>query len=121
MLAGLDGDVFTRALGRLILQGESIAGDRMQVDDVNYSIKLFLPDSHAKWILAYVEPNDTGLAWGLGDLGHDIVEFGVIPLAELRELSGPLGCRVQIDLFYERDRNFKEVWEMCRVNGRIIL
>lgn len=59
-------------------------------------IKLFTPDSSWTWFLVGYDGED--LAFGLV-VGFD-TEFGYVSLAELREVKGKLGLRVERDLWF---------------------
>jgi Protein of unknown function (DUF2958) len=119
-LAALNGDYFKDALKRLRRQGGRIARAEVQVENLDYMVKLFLPDSYAKWIISYIEPDTPERMWGLADLGLDIMEYGLISLEELARLRGPLGCRVQVDLFFRERKSFGEIMKICQINNRII-
>ena len=48
-------------------------GQRMIEEDISCDVwpvvKLFTPDANATWLLAWVEPGEPDIAWGLADLG----------------------------------------------------
>lgn len=60
--------------------------------------KLFTPWSSWTWFLIECEP-DGPIAWGLV-VGHES-EFGYIDLAELEDVSGPGGLKVERDMHFE--------------------
>jgi hypothetical protein len=70
-------------------------------------IKLFTPDSSWTWFLIEYDP-DEELAFGLA-VGFE-TELGYISIAELREVKGPLGLRIERDLWW-RPRPITQVQE----------
>ena len=63
-------------------------------------VKLFTPDAGATWLLTELDP-ETGIAFGLCDLGVGFPELGYVLLSELRSVRGKLGLPI------ERDRHFQ--------------
>ena len=117
---GLTEQSFEHALAQLRSVGQRVARQEVGVEGLTYMVKLFLPDSFAKWIICHADGEDSRLLWGLADLGLDIVEYGPVPLQELIDLRGQLGCRVQMDLFFHFDGTFGELQQACKENSRII-
>ncbi len=76
-------------------------------DDPLAVIKLFTPDSSWTWFLIEYDP-DEELAFGLA-VGFE-TELGYISIAELREAKGPLGLKVERDLWW-RPRPITQVQE----------
>jgi len=58
-------------------------------------VKLFTPDAGASCLLAWTEPGDPDLAFGLCDLGLGSPELGSVRLSEILEVRGQRGatCR----------------------------
>ena len=58
-------------------------------------VKLFTPDANATWLLAWTEPDEPDIAFGLCDLGLGFPELGSVRLSEIAALHGRLGaaCR----------------------------
>ena len=71
-------------------------------------VKLFTPDANATWLLAWLETEDTDIAFGLCDLGLGFPELGTVRLSELAEVRGRLGLPVERDLHWEADRKLSE-------------
>lgn len=67
-------------------------------------IKLFTPDAGATWLVAWVEPDDSNIAFGLCDLGMGCPELGSVRLSEIAAVRGALGLPVERDLFFEATR-----------------
>ena len=61
-------------------------------------VKLFTPDADCTWLLAWLEPGDTDLAYGLCDLGVGCPELGTVRLSELVATRGKLGLPIERDL-----------------------
>jgi hypothetical protein len=76
-------------------------------DDPLAVIKLFTPDSSWTWFLIEYDP-DEELAFGLA-VGFE-TELGYISIAELREAKGPLGLKIERDLWW-RPRPITQVKE----------
>jgi hypothetical protein len=68
-----------------------------QGDDVLARIKLFTPDSSWTWYLTEYDADDD-VAFGLVN-GHE-EELGYVSIAELRAARGPLGLRVERDIYW---------------------
>lgn len=64
-------------------------------------VKLFTPDAGATWLLAWVEPDDPDIAFGLCDLGMGCPELGSVRLSEIAAVRGALRLPVERDLFFE--------------------
>ncbi|HIE38844.1 MAG TPA: DUF2958 domain-containing protein [Anaerolineae bacterium] len=85
-------------------------------DDPLVVIKLFTPDSNWTW---YVIESDGDTCFGLV-CGH-AVEMGYFALSELRDVRGPLGLRIERDLWWE-PRPLSEVKDRvhrCKPGGLV--
>ena len=60
-------------------------------------VKLFTPDANWTFLITEVDPKE-GLCFGLV-LGHER-EFGYFSLSELQDARGPLGLKVERDLYF---------------------
>ena len=69
-----------------------------QGDDAIAHIKLFTPDSSWTWYLTEYD-RDEGLCFGLV-IGLE-TELGYFSLDELRAVRGPLGLRIERDLYFQ--------------------
>ena len=85
-------------------------GRRMIEEDISCEVwpvvKLFTPDANATWLLAWVEPMNTDIAWGLGDLGYP--EIGSVRLGEIAAVRGPLGLPVERDMYFTAEKSLSE-------------
>ncbi|MEM3760699.1 MAG: DUF2958 domain-containing protein [Candidatus Bathyarchaeia archaeon] len=65
-------------------------------DPIVYA-KYFTPDSHWTWYVLEFDGKDTFFGYVEGDYS----EFGYFSLSELEKIRGPLGLRVERDLYWE--------------------
>ena len=77
--------------------------DRNPAFDPKPVVKLFTPDAACTWLLAYLDPEDHDIAFGLCDLGLVFAECGSVRISEIRELRGRLGLPVERDKFFEAE------------------
>lgn len=63
-------------------------------------VKLFTPDANCTWLLAWLDAEDTDIAFGLCDLGLGFPELGSVRMSELETVRGRLKLPV------ERDRHW---------------
>ncbi|MDD4616741.1 MAG: DUF2958 domain-containing protein [Alphaproteobacteria bacterium] len=82
-------------------------------------VKLFTPDAGATWLLTEINPDEPDIAFGLSDLGMQCPELGYISLAELAEVRGHLGLRIECDLFFCADKPLSAYAEEARQKGCI--
>ena len=87
-------------------------GLKMQEVDISCSVqpvvKLFMPDGAGTWLLAWIDPCDRDIAWGLCDLGLGFPELGTVSLSELAELRGALGLNVERDKYFKANKTLSE-------------
>ena len=96
-------------------------GRRMMEEDISTSVwpvvKLFTPDANATWLLAWVEPDEPDVAWGLADLGFP--EIGAVRLSEIRSVRGPLGLPVERDVYFTARMSLSDYAREARARGYI--
>ncbi|WP_419738655.1 DUF2958 domain-containing protein [Ruegeria sp.] len=96
-------------------------GRRMMEDDISTSVwpvlKLFTPDAHATWLLAWVEPDAPDIAWGLCDLGYP--EIGAVSLHEIAAVRGALGLPVERDVYFTAHMSLSDYASEAREKGHI--
>lgn len=63
--------------------------------------KLYTPDARATWLLTELDYENSGIAFGLCDLGLGFPELGYVSLDELHEFRGPLGVPIQQDSYFD--------------------
>lgn len=83
-------------------------------------VKLFTPDAGATWLLAWIDPKDEDLAFGLCDLGVGEPELGFVSLTELAGVRGRLGLPIERDLYFTPDKTLVEYYREARSQGRIL-
>ncbi|MDX8437119.1 DUF2958 domain-containing protein [Mesorhizobium abyssinicae] len=99
--------ILTQSLREKLLangrQQQPLRGTAREIDFVPV-VKLFTPDAGATWLLTEIDPDDPDIAFGLCDLGLGCPEIGIVSLAELSSLRGPLGLTVERDLYFEAEK-----------------
>jgi len=60
-------------------------------------VKYFTPDSHRTWYVLEFDGKDTFF----GYVDGDYAELGYFSLSELESIKGPLGLKVERDLYWE--------------------
>ena len=79
--------------------------------------KLFLPWTSGTWLLT--ELDDEYVAFGLADLGMGTPELGYIDLAEIWDVVGPGGLRVERDIHFSATKTLSAYATESRQLGRI--
>lgn len=89
--------------------------------DIAPVIKLFTPWTGCTWLLSEItETTDTdAILFGLCDLGMGEPELGYVSLAELQEIKGPFGLRIERDKWFTADKTLNEYARDAREKGRI--
>ena len=108
---------------QLLANGKAMAETDIS-ETVKPVVKLFMPDGGATWLLAWLEPDDIDIAFGLCDLGLGCAELGFVRISEIASLRGavglpllgfsgqfgpdsPMGHVMPFQPMVERDRTFK--------------
>ena len=76
--------------------------------DAQAIVKFFTPDSNWTWYATEFDGED--IFFGLVD-GFEL-ELGNFSLSELEEATGPLGLRIERDLYFE-PKSLRELMESC--------
>lgn len=82
-------------------------------------VKLFCPWNGATWLLTELDPEDLDTAFGLCDLGMGEPEVGTVSLAEIRNVQGPAGLKIERDLHFKADKTLEQYADEARRLGRI--
>ena len=82
-------------------------------------VKLFMPDGGATWLLAWLEPEDTDIAFGLCDLGLGCAELGSVRISEIADLRGALGLPIERDRYFKADRSLSDYARTASTAGYI--
>jgi len=98
--------------------GECIGRDGNTID-FQPVVKLFCPWGAATWLISEIDPEEPTVAFGLCDLGAGEPEIGSVSIAELESLRGPLGLRIERDLYFKADKTLQAYAEEARRAGRI--
>jgi len=83
-------------------------------------VRLFTPDAHATWLLAWLDPADGDTATGLVDLGLGMPELGEIKLSDLASIVGPNKQPVMRDRYFQAVRPLSEYLRLAQENGSIL-
>lgn len=107
---------------QLIRNGHATAAATLQDRSIDHYpvVKLFTPDANATWLLTELDPRDDTRAFGLCDLGLGLPELGYVSLYELESVRGPLGLRVERDLYFEADRTLSAYASLAPDQRRIM-
>ena len=73
--------------------------EESKLDEKIAHAKLFLPGSSWTWYVVEFDGRD--LCFGYVDSGSVGSEYGYFSLSELESLQGPMGMRVERDLYYK--------------------
>lgn len=98
-------------------------GARMDSDpdfDPDPVVKFFTPDANATWLISAMYPDESGILFGLCDLGVGFPELGDVSLQELEELRGKMGLPVERDLHFRSKRSMAEYARLASAEGRIV-
>lgn len=82
-------------------------------------VKLFTAWAGATWLLSELDPNDHDIAFGLCDLGLGRPELGYLSLAELSNLRGPAGLRIERDCCFKADKTLQGYADEAHACGYI--
>ena len=103
---------------QLLANGQAMAKTDIS-NTVQPVVKLFMPDGAATWLLAWLEPEDIDIAWGLCCLGMGCPEVGPVRLSEIADLRGALGLPVERDRWFKADRSLSDYASAARLAGHI--
>jgi hypothetical protein len=81
-------------------------------------LKLFAPWGAATWLITEIEPDGDTL-FGLCDLGMGEPELGYLSLEEITSATGPLGLKIEIDLYWSTDAPLSAWAAAARSHRRI--
>ena len=103
---------------QLLEHGEARAAGRA-IDPLPV-VRLFTPDAHATWLLAWLDPADGDTATGVVDLGLGMPELGEIKLSDLASIVGPNKLPVMRDRYFKAVRPLSEYLRLAQENGSIL-
>lgn len=83
-------------------------------------VRLFTPDAHATWLLAWLDPADGDTATGVMDVGIGMPELGEIKLSDLASIVGPNKQPVMRDRYFKAVRPLSEYLRLAQENGSIL-
>jgi len=79
-------------------------------------LKLFNPCGAATWFISEHD-EETGIMFGLCDLGMGFVELGDVSLKELKELKLPYGLTIERDTSFKPKMSITEYADLIRKQG----
>lgn len=83
-------------------------------------LKLFCPWGAATWLITEMDPEEPDILFGLCDLGQGFPELGNVSLAELEGVSGPVGLKIERDMYFTAGKTLAEYAEEAREARRIV-
>ena len=83
-------------------------------------LKLFNPLGNARWLITEYYP-ETGILYGLCDLGFGSPEIGSVSIEELEETHVGLGLGIERDILWSPEKTLTEYANEAREAGRIVL
>ncbi|MAW89423.1 MAG: transposase [Phyllobacteriaceae bacterium] len=83
-------------------------------------VKLFTPDAGATWLLAWTDPQDPDIAFGLCDLGLGYAELGSVRLSEIASIRGRFGLPAERDQHWTPTGTLGAYAKASYPKGRIV-
>lgn len=102
---------------RLLANGQARAPE--QDTDPLPVVRLFTPDAHATWLLAWLDPADGDTAHGVIDLGIGMPALGAVKLSDLASIVGPRQQPVMRDRYFQPVRPLSEYLRLAEENGSL--
>ena len=87
-------------------------------DNLKPPLKLFCPWGAATWLISEMD-QDEDLLFGLADLGFGEPELGYVSLSELTSINGPLGLKIERDLYFKPEKSLVQYANEARTKGSI--
>jgi hypothetical protein len=103
---------------QLLANGHARAAD--QTFDPLPVVRLFTPDAHATWLLAWLDPADGDTAHGVMDVGIGMPELGQVKLSDLASIVGPNKQPVMRDRYFKAVRPLSVYLRLAQENGSIV-
>lgn len=83
-------------------------------------VKWFNPAGGQTWLISELDPENPDIAFGLADMGFGCPELGSISVSEIQSLRiGPMGVRIERDLYFRPTKTLTQYAEEARKLGRI--
>jgi len=70
------------------------------IDDLTVQVKFFNPTGAATWYVYSYDP-DSGIGYGLCDLGMGYPELGAVSIPELQAFKGMFGLGIERDIHFK--------------------
>tara|TARA_R100000656_G_scaffold121158_1_gene95923 strand:+ start:1285 stop:1608 length:324 start_codon:yes stop_codon:yes gene_type:complete len=81
-------------------------------------LKLFNPCGAATWLISEYD-KETGLLYGLCDLGLGFPELGYVSLEEIKAVKGPFGIGIERDMGFRPNKTLAEYTREAKANRSI--
>ena len=81
-------------------------------------LKLFNPCGAATWLISEYDEN-TGLLFGLCDLGMGYPELGYVSLEEIKSVKVPFGLGIERDIHFDPSKTLAAYADDARRDGHI--
>ncbi|MCZ0954168.1 MAG: DUF2958 domain-containing protein [Rhodospirillaceae bacterium] len=102
------------------LREQLIANGKRREEDHVPVVKFFNPVGAATWLITEMDPDENDHLFGLADLGMGFPELGSVSLSELQGYRGPLGLRIERDLYFRPRYPLSVYTEAARAAQRIV-
>lgn len=102
---------------RLLANGQARAAG--QDTDPPPVVRLFTPDAHVTWLLAWLDPADGDTGHGVIDLGIGMPALGSIRISELESIVGPRQQPVMRDRYFQPMRPLSVYLRLAEENGSL--
>lgn len=109
----LEHPLLTDAVRAQLIRNEAVTGDRFPV------ARIYMRAGPSTWLLSYILPSETDLAYGLVDLGTCAPFLTLVSLPRLEETCDPLGYPLQLDTDYIADQPLSRLAVMAGAERRI--
>lgn len=109
--------LLTKAIETKLLKNAELSASGENTDNLKPVLKLFNPCGAATWLIT--ELDESGLMFGLADMGFGTPELGYVSLDELKGIRLPFGLTIERDTSFEADKTLAEYAREARELGRI--
>jgi antirestriction protein ArdC len=100
--------LLTQELRATLIANGITNAERENPVDFKPAVKFFTPWGGCTWLITELAPEDPDIAFGLCDLGMGFPELGTVRISELESVRGPMGLRVERDLYFEAAKTLSE-------------
>lgn len=94
------------------------SNNKKKPDDRVPYLKLFNPCGPATWLISEFH-EDTGLFFGLCDLGMGSPELGYVSLEEIESVELPFGMKIERDMYWYPQGTVMQYYNKAHAKGEI--